>query len=179
MRRPSTIILIVLAIALFYTFTLPQYNKSKVKRLEAAEYTNVIDNVEKITEKRNELFLKYESISQAELDKLLKVLPDNVDTVRLALDLDTIASRYGIAIDSVQVEKDGSGQGLIVLPEYEAPYDKVTVSFNFVSNYRNFISFLADLERSLRITNVRSIDFQVGDSSLYEHRLVIETYWLR
>lgn len=180
MKRPTALILIIIALALFFTFTSSEYDSLKEKRELAAEYRNVIDNVERITQKRDELLLEYNSIPKSEIDRLFKILPDNVDSVRLVLDLDTIASRYGISVDNVRVEtKADDGRSLIVLPEYGVPYEKVTVSFSFVSNYQGFTQFLADLERSLRIMDIRSATFQVSDAGLYEHKLVIDTYWLK
>ena len=36
-----------------------------------------------------------------------------------------------------------------------------------------------DLEKSLRIMNVKSISFKASDNGLYEHQITLETYWLK
>ncbi|MBX4206299.1 type 4a pilus biogenesis protein PilO [Candidatus Parcubacteria bacterium] len=180
MNRTTALILILLSGAVFYTFTSKQYGEAQALAAEASEYRSVIGNVSRIAEARDNLLSSYETIPQSEKDRLMKVLPDNVDAVGLARDLDTIASRYGISIKSVQIEDQATTDpSTIVLPEYALPYDKALVSFSFVSTYSNFEKFLGDLEKSLRIMDVKDASFQTGETGLYEHRITVETYWLK
>jgi Tfp pilus assembly protein PilO len=180
MTNPKNLILIVLAIGLFYTFGSPQYQEVKTLQASANEYQDVIENVSRIAAARDALLVEYESIPAIERDKLLKVLPNNVDSVRLALDLDTIAGRYGIAIKDVSVDaKADPNAALAVLPDNKLPYEKAVVTFSFVSNYENFVRLLSDLEKSLRIMDIKSVSFRVAPNGLYEHELQVETYWLK
>jgi hypothetical protein len=180
MTNPRNLILIVLAIGLFYTFGSPQYREVKTLQASASEYKNVIENVSRIAESRDALLVAYEAIPPSEREKLMKVLPNNIDSVRLALDLDTIAGRYGIAVKNVGVSaKADSNSALAVIPDNRVPYEKAVVTFSFVSTYENFMSFLGDLEKSLRIMDVKSVSFQVSENGLYEHELQVETYWLK
>jgi hypothetical protein len=179
MKNPSNIVIALLAIALFYVFTSPEFQKVKALQASAGEYKEVIGNVSKIADSRDALLVNYEAIPLSERDRLSKVLPDNVDTVRLALDLDTIARRYNIAIKNVQVEKSDSNSALAVLPDQSQAYDRVTVTFGFISTYENFSKFIADLEKSLRIMDVKSVSFHVAEGGFYEHQMKVETYWLK
>ncbi|MDO8565363.1 MAG: hypothetical protein Q7R67_01965 [bacterium] len=181
MKNTTAIVLLVLSVALFYTFTSPQYDKVKELSATASEYRTVLANISKITETRDALLDSYDAIPRATIERLSKVLPGNVDTVQLAVDLDAIAARYGISVKNVRIDTVAlaNNASLPVLPEYSKPYDKTTVSFSFVSNYANFRKFLADLERSLRLMNVKEVSFQSAESGLYEHEVSIETYWLK
>ena len=108
------------------------------------------------------------------------MLPDNVDTVRLALELDSIASRYGVAIRDVRVgDEAGQNADGPILPENSLPYQKVIVSFQFTSNYENAKRFLSDMEKNLRIMEIKSLSFKSDDSGLYTYNVAIETYWLK
>ena len=144
------------------------------------EYDNVIQNVTAIAETRDKLLVSYNSIPKNEIDRLSKILPDKIDTVRLAIDLDSIASRYAIAIKNVQVgntnDKDSNS---LLLPGTPSGYEKATISFSFISNYENFMSMLTDLEKSLRIMNVKSVTFKITETGLYEFHVVVETYWVK
>jgi hypothetical protein len=180
MKNPTNLILIVLSLGLFYTFTSPQYQDMKALQTSANEYRDVIANVSHIAETRDALLVNYEQMPRAELGRLSKILPDNVDTVRLALDLDTIAARYGISIKDVRIEtKTDPNAALAVLPDHALPYEKVPVTFTFISNYPNFMKMLGDLEKSLRIMDVKSASFKVSETGLYEHKLTVDTYWLK
>ncbi|MEK7148034.1 MAG: hypothetical protein AAB758_01930, partial [Patescibacteria group bacterium] len=103
MSRSTSLALILITIGLFYTFISPQYSEMNKRRALLNEYDNVIQNVTAIAETRDKLLVSYNSIPKNEIDRLSKILPDKIDTVRLAIDLDSIASRYAIAIKNVQV----------------------------------------------------------------------------
>lgn len=180
MNKSSSLILVLLALGIFYTFTSPQYGDAQALSAQAAEYQSLLDNVSRITEARDNLLNSYETIPAVEKERLTKVLPDNVDAVGLARDLDTIASKYGIAITSLAVDEENPvDAGRIAVPDDSLPYDRVYVSFNFISNYANFMKFLADLEKSLRVMDVKEASFQTGETGLYEHKVTVETYWLK
>lgn len=182
MKTSSSFALILIAGALFYTFINPQYAKVKELRAQAAQYDEVLENVSSLVETRDNLLLKYREMPKSEIDRLTKVLPDNVDTVKLALDFDTIAAKYGISIKSIQTDTNvGQGNSTIIQDGSGRPYAPVTVAFTFVSSYENFRKFMRDIEQSLRIIDVKSIAFQSsGDSStLYEYKIAIQTYWLK
>ncbi len=180
MKNNSAIVLLLLSVGLFYAFTNTQYQNVRKLYTLSGEYQNVLQNASRIMELKDQLLVKYEALPVAEIERINKVLPDSVDTVRLALDLDGMASRYGIAIKNIQTVTDADKDtNLIVLPEVAGAYEKATISFGFVSNYENFMRLLADIEKSLRIIDVRSISFQTGESSLYDYQISIDTYWLK
>lgn len=180
MKNTQTIFLLILSIGLFYTFTNPMYKGVQELSATASGYSEVIDNLEDLAESRDRLAENYNSISKTEIERLGKALPENVDTVRIALDLDTIAARYGITLSDVAIDKESQAAATqIVLPDHALPYERTPVSISFVSNYQNFKQFMQDLEQSLRIMDVRSVSFVVTDSGLYEHKIVIDTYWVK
>lgn len=179
MKNTTAIILLLISAGLYYTFISPWYGKVEARRAEAAQYKEILKSVEALSEKRDELLLKYNAIPKNELANLETVLPDNINTVELALDLDAIGSKYGVLLKSIKtVEKDQSTATIIATPT--GAYEKVRVSFVFVSSYENFRRFIEDLERSMRIIEVRSVSFiSNDDSALNEYKIEIETYWLR
>lgn len=179
MKNPSNFILILIAVALFYTFTSPELDKVKALSATASDYKSVIDNVARMAETRDALLVSYQSIPKIEVDRLGKVLPDSIDTVRLALDLDTLAGRYGIVLKDVKVDLRGDPNAALAVMPSEKPYQKALVSFSFVSNFENFRRMLGDLEKNLRIMDVKSVSFQTSESGFYEHQMTVETYWLK
>src|SRR5690606_25334264 len=161
MKNTTAIFLIVLSIGLFYAFTNPTYQGAQGSAAAAAEYRNVIDNIDNIVETRDKLLVNYNSISRSEIERLAKILPENVDTVRLALDLDNIASKYGISIGDVSIDKEAEKNSTqVALPSGGAPFQRTLVAISFVSDYESFKLFLEDLEKSLRIMDVKSVNFQ-------------------
>src|SRR3989344_153515 len=180
MKNNTAIILLLLSVGLFYTFTNDQYQDVKKLYALSSEYRNVLQSVSAIVELRDRLLVTYETFPKAEVERINEVLPDNIDNVQLALDLDAMASRYGISIESIQAEVGvGNDASLVVLPENAGVYEKATVSLSFVANYENFMRLLADIEKSLRIMDVKSISFQTSESGFYEYEISADTYWLK
>lgn len=180
MKTSTSIILILVAVGLTYTFVMPQYQKSKALRAEAQEYENVLDNVNSLVETRDRLLDQYQDFPKSEVAKLAKVLPDNTDVVRLAKDLDSMAARYGISIKNIQVAPTTDDNASAIIQSEAAPtYQKSTITVTFLSDYPNFKRFVADIEKGLRITDIRSVSFQTGESGIYEYRISIDTYWLK
>ncbi|MEX2013974.1 MAG: hypothetical protein WD896_01310 [Parcubacteria group bacterium] len=180
MKNNTAIVLLLLSVGLFYTFTHGQYQEVKELQALSSEYSNVLQSVSGIVELRDRLLATYETFPKEEVERINKVLPDNVDTVRLALDLDGMAARHGVSINSVQASfGSGDSSDLIVLPDDSRTYERATISFSFISNYQNFTRLLSDIERSLRIMDIKSITFQTTESSLYNYQMVVETYWLK
>lgn len=176
----SAIIMLLLAAGIFYTFTMDQYNEAMVLRATAANYSSALRDASALVELRDRLLVTYESFPETEVDRLNKMLPDNVDTVRLALDLDGMAARHGISIKSVRTTLGpANNPNAIILPEDMGVYGEATVHFSFISNHRNFMELLAELERSLRIMDVKSIRFNATEVGLYDYEVAVETYWLR
>ena len=180
MKTNTSIILLLLSVGLFYTFTNVQYQEVQRLSVLAGEYKKVLQNVATISELRDRLRVTYETLPVAEIERINKMLPDNINTVRLALDLDSMASRYGISIDSIKVEVGtAEDASLAVLSEYAEVYDKATVSLGFISSYADFMRLLADMEKSLRIMDIKSVALETNESGLYEYEISVETYWLK
>lgn len=180
MKNNTAIILLLLSVGLFYTVTRVQYQEVVELGALADEYRNVLQNVSGVIELRDRLLVTYETLPAADIDRLNKILPDNIDLVRLALDLDGMASRYDISIKNIQATTGADGEARsIVLPEHGNIYETAEVSFGFVSNYENFMRLLADLESNLRIMDIKSVSFQTGESNLYDYKISVETYWLK
>lgn len=179
MKNTTAIFLIILAFGLFFTFTRPTYNAATALSAKAEEYKGALGNIDAINEARDRLVINYNSISKAEIERLSKALPKNVDTVRLALDLDGIAAKYGITVKDVSIDRQAEQNKAEFATSSGTPYEKVGVLVTFVSNYENFRKFLEDLEKSLRIMDIKSLNFQVSESGIYEHEVLIETYWVK
>lgn len=180
MKNNSTIVLLLLSVGLFYTFTNAQYQDVKKLNILVSDYQNVLQNVAAIAELRDVLLSDYGTVPKMEIDRLNKVLPNNIDNVRLALDLDSMAARYGVSIKNIKTTTEAGGNaGLIILPEYASPYEKVTVSFSFVASYEDFMGLLVDIEKNLRIMDINAISFQATESGLYDYLVSADTYWLK
>lgn len=196
MKNIIASLLIISAGGLFYVHASPTYEEIKALRIEKAEYDEALENSHKVQEKRDELLEKYnKDFSPTDLERLEKLLPDRVDNIRLIIEIDGIAARYGMVLKNVQVSVSADTSGSVdfqnqALPAADTPaYGTADFSFEVSGSYGTYQSFLKDLERSLRIIDIRGISFmadktdsdaKTGNTGFdkYDFKTAIETYWL-
>ena len=180
MKNSTAFILLLLSVGLFYAVFMPRYEKVQGLVSQQDQYKEVLANVSQLGQIRDDLEVKYQNTPAQEVARLEKILPSNVDTVNLAMNFDSIAARYGISIKSIRTveSKVDTGSG-IIQTNGNKPYERVTVSFSFISTYENFRKFMTDIEKSLRIIDVKSVSFQTTESGIYEFQVSVQTYWLK
>ncbi len=188
------VILIGVAIAGFFMFTSPLYQSISSEREQIASYNEALDNSKALEAERDKLTQKYNSFDPENLSKLQKLLPDNVDNIRLILEIEKIASPYGMVLKNVKydVTDDSSTTPqttVVAAPGANSDYGTWNLEFSTQGTYNNFINFIKDLENNLRIVDVSSIQFSSGLSTsiglnpslsqAYKYDFKIRTYWLK
>src|SRR3989344_3137700 len=96
------VILIGISIAVFSMFTSPIYNQMAGLRTKAASYNEALSNSKALENERDKLTTKYNSINPDDLIKLQKLLPENIDNIRLILEIEQIALPYGMVLKNVK-----------------------------------------------------------------------------
>lgn len=153
---------------------------------EEEKFDKALDKSKELKEVRDALLSRYNTFSTNDLDRLGKLLPDHVDNVRLVLDIDHIASTYGMRIKNVNisvVKEDNDRQRGVIGPD-DKLYESVGLSFSITSSYDILKQFIKDLEKSLRIVDVMSISLTSVETEeitndLYNYDIGLKTYWLK
>ncbi len=96
----------------------------------------------------------------------------------MIIDVDNIAKKHDLSLLNIAVTGDTGGSS--TLGPDTRQYGTMNLSFNVATTYDRFKTFLADLERSLRILDIESITFgepnPVGNTT---YTLRVRTYWLK
>ncbi len=108
MRNITSITLIIISIGVFLFFIDPQYKNVKSLRDEIKKNEEIIDRANKLDLKKNELNDKYNQISPTDKSALETLLPDTVDNVRLIIDINNIAEKFGIVIRDISINSKDS-----------------------------------------------------------------------
>ena len=164
MRLILPVILLVAAIGLFVVFTDPEYQKIQALQTENASYTDALSKSQQLKSTRDQLLSKYDTFSSDDLQKLSDVLPDNVDNIRLIIDINNIAARHGLTLSNVAVGNVTAGdtQSSLAVGQSTGAVGSVDVSFSVAASYSDFLSFLNDLEHSMRIVDVQKLSLHRG-----------------
>lgn len=193
MRFILPIILIGIAVAGFFMFTSPLYEDISVIRADISAYDEALNNSKALENERDKLTSKYNNISKDDLDKLEKLLPDNIDNIRLILEIEKIASPYGMVLKDVKYNASASDTagagGPVQAGGGEATLGKdyriLNMEFSVTGTYNNFINFTRDLESNLRIVDISSVvfssetDIKTNPAGTYKYSFKIKTYWLK
>jgi Tfp pilus assembly protein PilO len=188
-KNLTPLILIVLAVGIYFTFTRVKIDELQSIRQVNAQYEQALKNSEKLVKVRDSVRDNYNKISQDDQERLEKILPDNVDNVRLIIDVSGVAARHGIVMKNVKtttpkdasepVVDSGIGQDMSGQTQTQGSYSTVTLSFDVSSNYQNFLNFLKDIEASLRIIEVSKITIKSTETGVYDYNVEIKTFWLK
>ena len=151
MRFIMPIILIGIAIAGFFMVTNPLYGDISNLRAQAVSYNEALDNAKALENERDKLTKKYNAIDPNNLIKLEKLLPDNVNNIRLILEIGQIALPYGMVLKDVKYNatqtdstKENVVQGGAVATSKD--YGTFDLEFSTSGTYDNFISFVSVID---------------------------------
>ncbi len=178
-------ILIAAAIGLFVMYTNPTYQGPEgVKNLQAqvSAFDEALNKAQELKSSRDKLISKRNTFSAENVQKLERILPDNVDNIRFVIDINGIAARRNLSLKNVSlgtVSDSKSSRSSLAVGSSGDPVGSAEISFALVATYDDFLSFLQDLEHSLRLVDIEKISFKSSDiGDKYEYSLTIRTYWL-
>jgi Tfp pilus assembly protein PilO len=184
MKSLTPIIFIIISVIIFFTITDPVYKEVNKLKIKYAQYQDVLVKSEELLAQRKALQDKYNSFAETDLTRLKKLLPDTVDNVRLIIDIDEIAKRYGLTINNVRLDdskatKTGVNDATATITAGGGMYGTIPMGFSVNADYDTFLSFLSDLEGSLRIVDVTNIGLKPGANGIYSFNVSLKTYWLK
>ncbi|MBP6879572.1 MAG: hypothetical protein KBF62_00940 [Candidatus Pacebacteria bacterium] len=180
------IILIGVAVGGFFVFTNPIRGEILELKTTVGAYTKALDNSRELSEVRDQLASKRSSFAEEDLDKLEKLLPDSVENIKLVLEIEQMAATHGMALKNVEYDpafadedsKDSRGRADSFDTNQE--YGTFELVFTTEGPYDRFLGLLRDLEYSLRIVDVKNIEFSATEQKdVYQYTFTINTYWLK
>ncbi|MFZ3011470.1 MAG: hypothetical protein WA060_00495 [Minisyncoccia bacterium] len=189
------IVLIGISISVFFLFANPLFNEISVLKEEKTSYNEALDNAKALENERDKLTAKYNAINPENLTRIKKLLPENVDNIRLILEIEKIATPYGMVLKDVKyntaekVDTDDTAITNRITKEEPKDYGVFDLEFSTSGTYNNFINFTKDLENNLRIVDVSSVTFssdnivdvseKTTSKEVYKYDFKIKTYWLK
>ncbi len=192
----KTLIAIVCFVAagvVFIMYTQPAYSTVGDMRAQISQYQEALDKAAQLQALKQKLLARLNSFNPDDVSRLQTLLPDHVDNIGLILDLDSLASRYDMALENVDVstsDSDSDSNTGGTLGGNGQKYDSLSLHFSTNGPYDTFRAFLKDLEHSLRIVDLVSLTIspqnapsvagaRVTPMGLYKYDITIKTYWLK
>lgn len=192
-RNVTAIILIVLGIGIYFTFTQGQIDLAQSAMTDNKQYTDAIENAKKVVTVREQVEKDMNKISSVDRDRLEKMIPSSVNNIHLIVDMDDLANvGHHFALTNVRAEIVGDTTASTGAPT-PVPMQKsigtplltssslstVKITFSAKTTYTQFMDFLKDLETDLRIMDVSKLSVKASDTGVYEFQVELRTYWLK
>ncbi len=185
------IILIASSIGVFFGYVDPNYKGTAAQssadyttagvvflKDELAKYDNIVNSSTQIVDKRDVLVAKKNTISETDKTRLERLLPSNIDNIRLIIEISKIAEGRNLVAKNISVG-DMTQTTSNTIGTDNTPYGTLSLKFTVNSSYDNFLNFLQDLENNLRLVDVTNISFNATDSGFYDFNVNLNTYWLK
>ncbi len=186
------IILILSSVGIFFGYVDPNYKGSipADSKVEYKDYSiqalkevtggfsEIAQNSSTIIKRRNALIEKKKNISNEDTALLEKLLPSNIDNIRLIIEIGKIAQKENLILKNVSVG-NFNGNNAQAVGESNSTYGTLSLSFSVTSSYGNFLNFISDLENNLRIIDITGISFNATDNGQYDFSVNLNTYWLK
>lgn len=194
-RNITAIILIVLAVGIYLTFTRAKLAEVNEVRAVNAQHLLAISNADKLMKVRDSVLKDYNALSADDRLRLDKMIPNTVDNIRLIIDLNSVALRHGFSLRNIKASASNSNKTTFSTPQPQRQdldssgmissiptpiLDTVTISFSVTAPYQQFIDLLRDLEANLRIMDTTRLTVSAGTNpGMYDFGVELKTYWLR
>ena len=206
MKPFIAILLFVLSVVLAVFYIKPAWPRTRELRQDVSFLEETLESARELQSVRDRLLAKYNSFTPNDIERLNKLLPDNVDNVRLIIDINEMAGRYGLAIQDIDIKKEpeselrtagetageegdfgaSAREAREALEAEEGPGEPklsfLTLSFSVLAPYERFLALLSDLERSLRIVDVTELSFGSSKEAAtkgHVFAVTVKTYWLQ
>lgn len=180
----TPLILIIAAVALFFTFTDAKYQEVKQLQVDQQVYQERFELIENLINTRDTVLApKYNSLTEAQVTRLNKAIPRQVNNIKLINDIDRLLAKFNTKVDSFSFSSKDEGSAAtnnVVAASAEPKLQSMEVTVAFAAPYATFQDILRELEKSLRFIDIESVGFTANaDKTTYNYSVKFTTYWLQ
>lgn len=190
MRLLTPFLSILAAILLYVFFVSPRYADTADIKKNIDQYKAAITAYNEFTTTLNGKLDIINGRTTTENERLNRLVPSEIDTARLLVDIESIAKSKGLLFGNISTTESKGTQVQSVPPEgsgessdgSSAQLNTVDITFDVIGSYDQFKLFLHDLESSLTLFEITSLDFapveKIEQGSLQQFSVTIRTYSL-
>ncbi len=152
-RYITPLIIVTVALSVYVLFINQKYKDIQQQLVKVQELEVNLEDAKKAREKLEQIALSYSAFPLDADQKLNVLLPNRIDSVKLIVDVESVANRHGLMLASPSVT-DG-----VLAPNSTDKYVKHNISFKVSSTYPLFREFIADIEKSLALRDFSGVSF--------------------
>lgn len=180
MKNSIAIVLIVVSILGGYFYIYPTYVDMTELQAQQEQYQAILDQIRDVESRESELKAEYAALSDAEIERIETLLPDEINIPLIVLDLDEIAGDHLIDITKVETEfqDEDEEDDVAIVPSVRFVDIKLTLE----ARASDFRLFMEDVEDNVQIMNVveamRTAPTENGSDIRATYLVTLRTYYL-
>lgn len=160
---------------MFFWQTLPVLDEVDALKIKRDSFNEALSYSKELTILKNRLIDDFSSISSADIEKILKICPPEADIPRLVLQISEIAKKNDVSMENIDaVEKQTIPGSLAAMGQGGCREIELTISFP--ATYEKFSVFLENLEKSLRLIDVKNIEIFSSEGLIYNFNIKAVAY---
>ena len=189
----APILLFIIAVGLFFSYTRPAFELLKAFQDQEEQIDVAIEDARRLLERHDSLITKYGNIPQQDKMRLNKILPNELDVVRLILDVDSLAAKNKIQIKAFDIPQldmpsltQTTQRARTAQPaQQDSPIGSAVVTIECEGAYEDLKAMLFEIERSLSVMDVVRLDVVVADMTRpgakegIAYKIGLQSYWLK
>ena len=165
MRLIISVILLVAALAVLFFWGRTLWEDIQGLRTEVKAYESVLSRLNQLKKTRDDLLASYKSIPASDLKKIKNFLPETPNAGPFVTQMANMANQNGLLLKNINIGITG---------EKSADF---STSISVSGSYRNFIKFLSEIEKSLRLIDVVKLSFSSSREDFYDFSLEAKSYF--
>ncbi len=199
------IMLVLAAVGVFFGYSQKQWDKVQVLKADVADYRTAVENSKQLLIKRDALLSQKNQISEADLTRLETLIPTDVNSTKLILEIQNLASNvHGLAFENPKYDPNKKVTADVKAPVAgstetgdtaekrpttsvnpkdailaQKEYGVFELEFTLTGPYDKFIAFVEDLEHSLRLVDIQSTQISQKEPGVLKYIVKVQTYWLK
>ena len=157
-RLVVTILLIAITAGAVTFVVMPQWQKISETRAAIEQLQALHEELTRLAATRDTLIADYNTIAEADLEKLKNIAPANSRTTDVLTDFEELARRNSLIIGQIDFMNDKVPTAALAAPGAQR-YGTIPVTFSIRGNYESFREFLIAAEHDLRVFDTDEIIF--------------------
>lgn len=175
------LLLIIISGVIIASYVNPTFDSMRATQDETQEYREALDNAEKFNQELARLMDAANELTTSERQTLNRYLPNEIDTVAVMRDIETIANNNQMSIQNLSTVEEEVMPFFIPAQgqpqEERSALNATTFSVGLFGSYEAFKRFLRAIERNAYPLEVTSLQFSpTSEGSLYSYVLKLETF---
>ena len=184
------IFLIAVSVIAVFTIINPNLENIGQTQDEIDEYSLAVESAYATNQSLNALVQKVDSFSQQENYKLNRFIPESIDPIRTAFDIEVLVENNNLFLVSIDVQDEVQIQSPVVTSNPVQSEDFIEnqpgvsqiaqqdFDISVAGTYEQFKAFLADIESSAQLFEVKKVSFQSTSSDITQFNLSIRVFGL-